>query len=72
MTLAVVHDREFGNIKHVGGSPGVFIGEVLAKQGGRFAKVFAINTTPGHITLTIQPGELEDVPVMPHNVICIT
>lgn len=40
--------------------PGVFLGEVVAKQQDGFAKIFAINSTPSHITLKVNPIEFED------------
>lgn len=58
-------DKQSGYIRRINAGPGVYLGEVLAKQKGGVAKVFAINSTTNHVTLTLSPVELEDFSTVP-------
>ena len=48
-----------GYIKKLTTQPGVFMGEALVRQQNGSAKLYAINTTPNPVTVTIPPVELE-------------
>lgn len=48
-----------GYVRRLTTEPGVYIGEALVTQQNGSAKLYAINTTPNHITVTIPPVELE-------------
>ncbi|KOC58850.1 hypothetical protein WH47_01712 [Habropoda laboriosa] len=54
-----------GYVRQIDAGHGIFAGEVLASQRNNLVKLFVINSTFDHVTLTIPAIELESVDVKP-------
>ena len=53
-------------MKSIQAGPGVYIGEVLVTPKEGYIKIFAINSTPENIELTLPPIELEEFDIIDH------